>query len=357
VRAGQRIFCENGAYALPGRTIHDISAHGVLTPSEIMEKSSNIGMVKLVQNLEPDQLRESILRFGFGAKTGIELPGESRGVVAHPDRWSGYTQASWAFGQEILVTVLQMTEAVATVANDGVAVPPRVVLGTRGPDGSFRPADAPHPRRVLSESLARRITEMLEGVVERGTGTRAAVPGYRIAGKSGTAQMVVDGSYSKTDHMVSFGGFGPVEAPRVAALVVLESPRGPHSHGGQVAAPVFGRIMNEALRHLRAPSERDPAPFELQAQAQAAASPAFRLPTASRPGLVPDLAGLSLREALATLSAHGYQAEVRGTGIVTSQHPIAGQPLGPGGTCAVVLEELRPSRLAAGESERAGGAG
>jgi len=210
---------------------------------------------------------------------------------------------------------------------------------------------------VLSEPLARRITKMLEGVVDDGTGSRAAVPGYRIAGKSGTAQMVLHGAYSKTDHMVSFGGFGPVGEPRVAGIIVLDSPRGPHSHGGQVAAPVFGRIMNEALRHLRAPSDRDPAPSELRVRSRQPELPPFRLPVPAQPGTVPDLAGLSLREALATLSARGYLAQVHGGGIVVSQHPAAGQPLEPGGTCAVILEELRPNRVAAGEPEGAGGAG
>lgn len=356
VRAGQRVFCENGAYVMRGRTIHDISPHGTLSAREILEKSSNIGMVKLVQSLKPDQLRESVLRFGFGSKTGIELPGESRGQVSAPRSWSGHTQASWAFGQEIGVTVLQMAAALATIANDGVAVPPRVVLGTLDPQGSFLQREPPRPRRVLPHATARRITAMLEGVIENGTGSRASVPGYRIAGKSGTAQMSVPGGYSDTDYMASFGGFGPVGAPRLAALVVLDSPRGPRRHGGQVAAPVFRRIMTEALRQLRAPSDRDPAPSELLVEAAVPTLPPFRMPVAAEPGVLPDLIGLSLREAVATLSAHGYEAQVRGSGFVTGQRPAAGQPLEPGGTCALSLEELQPQRVAAREPAGAGGA-
>jgi cell division protein FtsI (penicillin-binding protein 3) len=259
VRPGQRVYCEKGIYTAGGRTIHDIGRYGFLTLPQVLEKSSNIGIVKVAETLSAREFHEAITRFGFGSKTGIELPGECAGILNPLNDWSGYTQASLAFGQEIAVTVLQMASAMGTIANEGVLVPPRVVLGIRDADGTFRPSEPPPSRRVLSAEAARQLAAMLEGVIESGTGTRASVAGYRIAGKSGTAQMKGSGkSYSESDFMASFGGFGPVGAPRLAGLVVLNSPRGERHQGGEVAAPVFGRIIGEALRHLRVPSATDP---------------------------------------------------------------------------------------------------
>lgn len=256
-RDGQHVFCENGAWTVGSRVIHDTSPHGMLSLRDVLVKSSNIGMAKICHSVEPQTLWDTITRFGFGERTGIELPGESPGSLAPVARWSGLTRFSLAFGQEIGVTPLQMASAIAAIANDGVLVPPRLVLGTRDSRHGFVRLPAAEPRRVISSRAAQEITGMLRAVVERGTGTRAAVPGYRVAGKSGTAQKAVKGGYSETDFMASFGGFAPTDDPRVVCLVVLDSPRGRAHQGGQVAAPVFGRILSEALRHLRVPSHLD----------------------------------------------------------------------------------------------------
>jgi cell division protein FtsI (penicillin-binding protein 3) len=352
VRRNQWFDCEKGCMNAGRRMIRDISPEGMLTPDQILAKSSNIGMVKITRALNPSELRESILNFGFAAKTGVELPGETPGRLAPAEEWSSLTQDSLAFGQEIGVTALQMASALATIANDGVQLPPRIVLGRIDPDGMFHGRDAPAPKRVLSSAAARKIGAMLEGVVENGTGTRAAVPGYRIAGKSGTAQKAVaGGGYSETDFFASFGGFGPLPSPRVAGLVLLDSPRGKRHQGGFVAAPVFGRIMTEALYHLRIPPRRPEV------------SPSFvangGLPAPSKQdsatvlqyaeGTIPDVRGLSLRDAAAALSSQGCLVRVSGNGYVAAQKPVAGAKLADGATCY-----LRLSSSAATGGRRAG---
>lgn len=269
LRPNDRFYCEKGRYRAGRRTIRDVASYETLTARQIMAKSSNIGMVKITRKLERQELWETIDRFGFGQKTGIELPGECSGRLQPVSTWSGLSQDSIAFGQEIGVTALQMVVSIATVANDGVHVPPRVVLGTRDSDGDVRPFEPPPSQRVIDVQVARELQRMLEGVVESGTGTRAAVQGYRIAGKSGTAQVALAGGYSESDYVASFGGFGPVAEPRLAGLVVLHSPAGDRYHGGEIAGPIFGRIMSDALRYLRIPADTNRTePFARQAMAR-----------------------------------------------------------------------------------------
>jgi len=262
VRTNQRIFCEQGVYNTGSRIIRDISPQGSLTPGQILMKSSNIGMTKIVLGMTPHELHDAITDFGFGNVTGIELPGESGGFLRPVEEWSGYSQASLAFGQEIAVTAVQMATAIATIANDGMLVPPRIVLGTRDPDGKLHRTPSRPARRVIRTETAGVITTMMEDVVKLGRSHPASVAGYRVAGKTGTAQKFIEGDgYSDTDYVPSFGGFAPVSDPRLVLLVVIDTPRGKEYLGGKIAAPVFGRIMTEALRHLRVPSEDPSAPY------------------------------------------------------------------------------------------------
>ena len=257
VELGQVFDCEQGSYSYHGRLIRDIARHGALSTREIFETSSNVGMVKIVQRLGAQDLYETIEHFGFGRRAGIELPGELPGKLEPVSAWNGQTQTSLAFGYEVGVTVLQMASALATIANEGERMPPRIVLGLRGADGRFHPEARPSPERAIDARTARTMGDLMEGVVLRGTGTRAKVPGYRVAGKSGTARKIVDGQYSSTQFIASFGGFAPRTAPRLVALVVLDSPRGGEAYGGLVAAPVFLRIMGDALTRIRAPQDDD----------------------------------------------------------------------------------------------------
>jgi cell division protein FtsI/penicillin-binding protein 2 len=347
VKRSERIFCEKGHYVTGGRTIRDISPHGYLTPGQILAKSSNIGMVKIVRRLKAMDLRDTIAQFGFASKTGIELPGETPGSLAPVDSWSALTQDSLAFGQEVGVSALQMASAFAAVANDGLLLPPRVVLGTIDADGSFIENSPPAPRRVLSSEAARQLGSMLEEVIAGGTGTKAAVAGYRTAGKSGTAQKAMPGGgYSETDFVASFGGFAPVGAPLIAGLVILDSPHGKRHQGGRVAAPIWGNILEEALHYLRAPAEgnhgltlvADAAPRTDRRPNRKGPAPL----TVGESCAVPDVSGMSLRDAVLTLADHGFGTEVSsGSGYVTAQSPRAGKRLRVGQVCRIRLSERR----------------
>jgi len=350
----ERTFdCQNGSISIAGFKIGDHHPYGVLSVREILEKSSNVGIIKVGRTIPRERFDEFIRRFGFGRRTGIELPGERSGQITPLVSWSVLSPASMSMGQEIAVTALQLASALAAVANGGIRVPPRVVLGTRDASGRFEPSLAPEPLRVISERTARTMAGILEGVVARGTGTKAAVPGYRLAGKTGTAQKVVPGQgYSHSQFVASFAGFGPVESPRLAGILVLDSPSGGAYYGGQVAAPAFGRIMADALTYLRVPPDEDPLPPPdakpaSPAQKIARKNPAGDedgaapglpdAPIATGPGQVPDLRGLDLRESVVTLSARGYRAHVSGSGTVLEQIPPPGSPLPEGGVCEIHL--------------------
>jgi cell division protein FtsI/penicillin-binding protein 2 len=345
VRPEQRFDCENGAWVYYDRRIRDSSPHGVMTAAEILEKSSNIGMAKIIRPVDPTALHDAIARFGFGRKTGIELPGELSGLLPPVATWSGQSQPSLAFGHEIDVTALQMISAAATIANDGVRVPPRLVLGTTAAAG-FVPAPTPEPERVVSSATAHTLTSMLEGVVVRGTGKNAQLAGYRLAGKTGTAQKIVDRRYSETEFMASFVGFGPVSAPRLVCLIVLDTPRGDYHLGGQVAAPVVGRVLEQALRYLRVPYDddlpEDPRASDLAARRARMKVPPTAMPRAIvGPDGIPDLRGSSLREAVTALARRGCRPRVAGAGVVVEQDPPPGTPIVGARSCGLRLGDPR----------------
>ena len=230
------------------RVIHDAEARGTETMSvaQILSQSSNVGVITLALGLGKSVLLEWIDRFGFGHETGIDYPGESRGIVLPPDEWSGSTIGNVPIGQGIAVTALQMASAYATIANDGVAVAPHLVERV----ADEKPVRAER-KRVLSEQTAQRITDMLRGVVEEGSGTAAQVGGYTVAGKTGTAAKPdpVHGGYSDTRYVSSFVGFVPASDPKLVVLVTVDEPRGV-IWGGTVAAPAFAEIASFALPYL-----------------------------------------------------------------------------------------------------------
>ncbi len=351
--------CENGAWVLAGRAIRDVHPHRLLSVAGILERSSNVGIVKVGRTLPREVLRDSILAFGFGRRTGIELPGERAGIVTPLARMSAQSPASMAMGYEVGVTALQLASAFAALANDGVLVPPRVVLGIRDARGRFEPAPPPEPRRVVSSHTARALAEILEGVVVRGTGRPASVSGYRMAGKTGTARKNVPGQgYARDRFVASFAGFGPVGRPRLAGLVVLDSPGRGEYYGGLVAAPVFGRIMGEALAHLAVPPDEDPWRTRervLEANAGPRGKAGGRHPPRRAephddeeppvgeefgPGQMPDLTGMTLRAAIQRLAPLRCRAAVVGTGRVAGQEPPPGAPVAEGTTCALRLAPL-----------------
>jgi cell division protein FtsI (penicillin-binding protein 3) len=236
-------------YKIPvaDRVIHDAEPRGTqtMTVAEILSRSSNVGVVTLAQQLQRDGVDEWIRRFGFGRKTGIDYPGESRGIVLPPEEWSGSTIGNVPIGQGIAVTPIQMAAAYGAIANDGVWVQPHLVDRVEG-----SPRAEPKESRVLSTETTDQLTRMLRGVVEEGSGTTAQIPGYHVAGKTGTAaKPEPTGGYSDTRYVASFVGFAPASRPELVVLVTIDEPRGA-IWGGVVAAPVFAEIMQFALQYL-----------------------------------------------------------------------------------------------------------
>jgi cell division protein FtsI (penicillin-binding protein 3) len=258
--------CQMGSIELNGRTIHDHKPYGLLTVSQILANSSDVGAIKVALRLGDERFDRYIRAFGFGSQTGIELPGETRGLTKPVSRWSKVSIGAISMGQEIGVSPMQLISMASTIANDGVYVPSRIIAGTTAPRSTPQTI-AFHPmagRRVISTMTAAQMKHMMEGVVLHGTGPKAILDGYSSAGKTGTAQKVdsATGRYSKSHYVASFSGFAPVNTPVVSVLVVLDSPVGLHE-GGQIAAPVFSRVTQQVLGYLNVPHD-----VELQKEAK-----------------------------------------------------------------------------------------
>lgn len=257
-RPDEVVDCQMGSITIAGLKIHDHKPYGDLTVAQILAKSSDVGAIKVGLRLGDQRFDRYIRAFGFGSQTGIELPGETRGIARPVSRWSKVSIGAISMGQEIGVSAVQLTAMISSIANDGVWVAPRIVAGT-APPGPLQPV-AFHPaeqRRVISTLTAAQIKKMMEGVVmPGGTGPRALLDGYTVAGKTGTAQKAdpATHTYSKSKYVASFAGFAPVNNPAVTIVVVLDSPVGEHE-GGQVAAPVFQRIAKQVLAYLNVPQD------------------------------------------------------------------------------------------------------
>ena len=248
------INCQNGSIVLAGHTIHDHKPFGDLSVTDVMANSSDVGAIKLGLRLGDDRLYRYIRSFGFGAKTDVELPGEERGLLKPPSRWSGISIGEISMGQEIGVTPVQMITAFSTVANGGILFEPRVVrdvfLGAH-----HEPLPAASGHRVITEHTAEMMRQIFAAVVDHGTGKPAQLAGYSSAGKTGTAQKIdASGAYSKSHYVASFIGFAPVTRPAVTILVVIDTPVGAH-HGTDVAAPVFRSIAEQTLGYLNVPQD------------------------------------------------------------------------------------------------------
>jgi len=237
-------------------TDHDPHPTAPWSVTRILSESSNVGTIKLAQMLGKDRLDAYIRRFGLGSTTALGFPNESAGILLDPDDWSGTSMGSIPLGQGISVTAMQMLFAYNVVANDGLYVPPKLVLETVGTDGSARPVEAGQPRRVVSEATAARLRDMLANVVEEGTGTRGGITGYNVAGKTGTARKPLPtGGYQDAEgyhYIATFAGFVPAERPELSVIVVIDEPTG-DIYGGSVAAPVFADLAQYGLRLFRVP--------------------------------------------------------------------------------------------------------
>ena len=261
VKPEDMVDCQGGSITIFGMTIHDAHKMGVMTIAEAYAHSSDVAAVKTGMKLGDLRFDEYIRSYGFGSPTGIELPGESRGLKKPVNRWSKVSIGAMAMGQEIGVTAVQVVSMVSTIANDGVYTPPRIVAGELPPNAGPTPVvfHPPQQHRVISTMTAAQMKKMMESVVLDGTARRAVLDGYTVAGKTGTAQKVDPntGAYSKTKYVASFVGFAPVNNPAITIAVILDSAQGLHQ-GGQVSAPVFKRIAEQVLEHQHVPHDIEP---------------------------------------------------------------------------------------------------
>jgi cell division protein FtsI (penicillin-binding protein 3) len=334
VRPDDRIYAENGAITIARATIHDWKKYGWLTFSEVLQNSSNVGSIKVGLALGSERYYRYMTAFGFGAPTEVGLSGESRGQLRDPRRWSALSLPTMSIGQEVSVTALQIVAAFGAIANDGVLMRPRVVKALVDEAGrETRRIEPRAVRQVISPETARTLTRILTRVVDGGTGRHAAIPGYDVAGKTGTAQKLDPATrrYSRAPGVLSFIGFAPAEAPRFAMLVMLDEPKN-EKWGSEAAAPVFSAIGREMLRYLEVPP-RGTQPVQIVTASPGERSRALEpppIPALDAEGTMPDLRGRSLRHALAMLAPLRMEVAISGHGLVARQEPEPGADVEPG---------------------------
>ena len=376
------VDCQMGAIYIAGHRIRDHHAYGLLTVAQILAHSSDVGAIKIGLRLGAPKFYQYIRAYGFGDPTGIDLPGENRGLLRRLENWTPVSVGSISMGQEVGVTPLQMINAVSAIANGGLLYRPRVVFALRrGSQVEQEPQS--EPKRVVRETTAAAMRAMLEGVVLTGTGTKAQLDGYTAAGKTGTAQKIdpATGRYSATQLIASFVGFAPINNPAITILVQLDSPVGEHE-GGSVAAPVFKRIAEQVLPYLSVPRDVPVAPATLRAarRSQAAQSadvsdydpaqftpvsmvdsssggsssaapvvsaadaellPAQTVELAAGEGVsVPDLSGKTVRQVTEICVQLGINPVLVGAGTVQSQSPEPGTMVRAG--ASVIFQFGRP---------------
>jgi cell division protein FtsI (penicillin-binding protein 3) len=389
----QRFFAENGVYHVPlrngkERIIRDIHEYGMLTVQEGMEFSSNIVMAKISDRIGSELLYRTARDFGFGTRTGVELPGEISGELKKPAEWSGTTLNSMAYGYEVGVTPIQIAAAYAAIANGGTLYRPYLIKQTMQQDGTPDFIAQPQAiRRVISPGTAKLLTQFFTGVVERGTGKEAKNGAVNVAGKTGTSRKVIDGQYVPGTYTATFAGFFPVDQPKVVCVVMLDT-RATSYSGGRTSAPIFRRIAERVVGlpdrffdetiaqtgltggvvvpdvlHLKSEDARtlleaegldveligEGAYVEGQSPgpgSKTSASGRVKLRTTSKNRqeyvVVPDLRSLSARRAMNKLGILQLQTLIRGSGIVVNQHPRAGEKVARGSAVHLSCEPALP---------------
>lgn len=331
------INCENGKYKVADRTIHDTHSYSRLSVSDILKYSSNIGSAKIGMRLGDEQLFRYLRNFGFGEKTGIDLPGESSGSLRDKRKLYGADLANIAFGQGVAASSVQLASAVSAVANGGTLMKPYLV--ERVLDDSGREVQKFEPqalRRVISAETAAKVAKMMESVTtDGGTGLNAAVDGFRVAGKTGTAQKAdpVTRGYSATKRTASFIGFIPAERPRLTILVVIDEPK-TSPYGGVVAAPAFRGIALNTLAYLKQtptvavskpPAAAESKPSQVAIKAASSDGGAMEQPVEG--GVMPDFRGMSMRRVLKVMEKQNINIKLLGSGRATEQYPPPGHKI------------------------------
>lgn len=319
VNPSTKFNCENGRRKIGSAVIKDVKARGTLTVSEIVKYSSNIGASKIGELMGRDKYHSYLKKFGFGEKTGIGLPGESKGQLASSRKWGAIELATISFGQGVSATSLQLVTALSAVANGGYLMKPYVVEKIVDPEGNIVTENKPEVvTRVISYDTSDQMKQILQTVVEDGTGKKAQIPGFTVAGKTGTAQIPNPntGGYYSDRYMASFIGFTPVEDPEIVLVVVVEAPR-KKTHGGSVAGPIFKNIAEKVLFHIGASPNKELVGMKI----------------------MPDLSGMSVRDILKWSQEEGVKVDVKGSGFVTSQKPPPGDMIIEGMVCSIELKQ------------------
>ncbi|MBI5345359.1 MAG: PASTA domain-containing protein, partial [Deltaproteobacteria bacterium] len=357
VKTTDAIYCENGSYMVADRVFHDTKKHGWLTVPQIIKYSSNIGSAKIGERLGKARLYRYLKSFGFGDKTGIDLPGEAAGSFRNPSDWSEVTLHTVSFGHGVSTTGIQLITALSSIANRGFLMKPYVVKALRDSKGGA--VSEAHPvivRRVISEATAKKMTDMLIGVTrDEGTGVKAAIDGFDAAGKTGTAQKpdLRNGGYLKDAYVASFMGFIPARSPRLAILVTVDEPQG-DNYGGTVAAPVFKEIASQSLSYLgvfsagqKAPAvrlppidsiggyDRDYGDGGAPSPARARGDEERTTEWDSRYPSTPDFSGKTVRTVLSMARDRSINIEIVGSGKAVAQRPSSGRSIPANGQVVV----------------------
>ncbi len=355
----ERVSGEGGSYRLRDRTVTDEDPQPSLTLGDAIRVSSNIAMVKFAARLTPAEQYATLRDFGFGAPTGIEFPAEAVGRLRPPSEWTRPSAASLAMGYELSVTPIQIAVAYGALANEGVLLQPTLVREVRSPSGAVLYRHRPEPiRRAVPAGVAAVLRDLLRGVVERGTGTEAALTGFPVAAKTGTARRVVNGRYAAGQYTASFAALFPADAPQLVLVVKLENPRKGSYFAAQTAAPVTRSMLEQALAARTVALDR--ARLSTAAPRAAIAPPEddggvvpYVVPWPYRPDstgaarrrIVPDVAGLDMRDAVRALHRRGFRVVFKGWGNAVHTWPPAGDSATAG--AAVTLFAAGPTRSAA----------
>ena len=360
VNAKQKIDCGKGSYRVGGKVIHDHASLGVLSVSDVLKYSSNIGCTKIAQKLGAEKFYTYLRNFGFGEKTKIDFDGERTGLLRPAQRWFEIDLAAISFGQGVTVTALQLATAASAIVNGGELYQPYLVQRVTDPvTGAEDTQDPIMVRRVIGRDIAAELRRMLVRVTEPdGTGSRASIAGFDVGGKTGTAQKVdpVTGTYSVDKRVSSFIGFAPAVTPKMVILVVLDEPKVKKTYGGLLAAPVFSRIAAQSLRYLRVPATHKSTPssptgiaqsrkveqlVEIAAMNGSDVASYSSAVSASGTALMPDCRGLTARQIMHLMETDGINIMIKGRGRVVTQAPAAGKKVS---AKSAVWVQLQPPR-------------
>ncbi len=357
----EMIDCQNGTIIIGKHPFHDHKAYGLLSFSQILEFSSNVGAAKLGLRLGEQRLYEAVRNFGFGSKTGVDLPAETIGLVRDWHDWSGLSIGAISFGQEVGVTSMQILGAINAIANGGYRVRPSLVDRVIDEKGDLINVRSPERVRLMSPQTSATVSNAFERVVLGGTGKRAALEGYRAAGKTGTAQKTIKGHYAPNKYVASFIGFAPLPTPRITVLVQIDEPQGVH-YGGDVCAPYFQKIAQQSLLQLKVPPDKDllspklnpiaavPATKMKLTAAQIQKASALDKNTQPEKSsdvittiveqelvALPDFRGMSKRTVLNHCLDLGIRLQATGSGVAVFQSPMPGIKIPIGTTCSVTF--------------------